>query len=137
MFPVLVLIFLVVPIVEIFFLIQIGQILGAWWTIILVILTALIGVRLLKLQGIPTLLRAQEKIRSGQMPAQEMLEGIALIIAGTFLLTPGFLTDSIGFCLLLPTIRRWTIHKIIAARFVQPASQESDVIDNVPYKREE
>ena len=74
MFPVLTLIFLIVPVVEIFLLIQVGQVIGAWWTILLVVLTAIIGVRLLKLQGISTLMRAQEKMQSGNMPAQEILK---------------------------------------------------------------
>ena len=149
MFPVLTLIFLIVPIVEIFFLIQVGQVIGASWTIVLVILTAIIGIRLLKQQGTSTLLRAQEKMRAGQMPAREMLEGIGLIVAGTFLLTPGFFTDTVGFCLLVPAIRIWLIHKIlsnqvISARFVhirsssvQRSTHDPDIIDGVYYKRDD
>ena len=105
MFPVVTLIFLVVPVIEIFLLIKVGAVIGAWWTIGLVILTAVIGVRLLRIQGISTLARAQEKMDSGEMPAQEMMEGIGLIVAGAFLLTPGFFTDGAGFCLLVPRER--------------------------------
>ncbi len=149
MFPVLTLIFLVVPVVEIFLLIQVGQVIGAWWTVLLVVLTAIIGVRLLKLQGISTLMRAQEKMQSGNMPAQEMLEGVGLIIAGAFLLTPGFFTDTVGFCLLIPPIRGWLVHKIVSkmavsSRFVHTQGSATthsphspDIIDGVRYKRED
>ena len=149
MFPVLALIFIVVPVVEIFLLIQVGTIIGAWWTIGLVVLTAVIGVRLLKLQGISTLMRAQEKMQSGKMPAQEMLEGIGLIVAGAFLLTPGFFTDGVGFFLLIPPARTWLVSRIVAnmaisGRFVQTHSSvrpdtphDPNVIDGVHYKRED
>ncbi|MCP4431686.1 MAG: FxsA family protein [Gammaproteobacteria bacterium] len=149
MFPVLTLIFLVVPVIEIFLLIQVGEVIGAWWTVGLVILTAVIGVNLLRYQGISTLMRAQEKMRSGQMPAQEMLEGIGLIVAGAFLLTPGFFTDGIGFCLLIPPIRRILVAGIVSkmtvsGQFVHGAGSatprsphDSNVIDGVNYKRED
>lgn len=148
MFPVLTLIFLVVPVIEIFLLIQVGTVIGAWWTIGLVVLTAVIGVRLLKIQGISTLTRAQEKMQSGDMPAQEMMEGIGLIVAGAFLLTPGFFTDGIGFCLLIPAIRRWLVQKVVSrmavsGQFVHTRSTTShsphdpDVIEGVRYKRED
>ena len=149
MFPVLALIFIAVPVIEIFLLIQVGSVIGAWWTIGLVILTAIIGVRLLKIQGISTLMRAQEKMQAGNMPAQEMLEGIGLIVAGAFLLTPGFFTDGVGFCLLIPPIRRAMVGAIVArmtvsGQFVsmhggqshQPPN-DSNVIDGVNYKRED
>ncbi|MCP4493828.1 MAG: FxsA family protein [Gammaproteobacteria bacterium] len=149
MFPVLTLIFLVVPVIEIFLLIQVGEVIGAWWTVSLVILTAVIGVNLLRYQGISTLMRAQKKLQSGKMPAQEMLEGIGLVVAGAFLLTPGFFTDGIGFCLLMPPIRRMLVAGIVSkmavsGRFVHThgsaasrSPHESDVIDGVNYKRDE
>lgn len=149
MFPVLALVFIVVPVIEIFLLIQVGTIIGVWWTIGLVVLTAVIGVRLLKIQGISTLMRAQEKMQTGQMPAQEMLEGIGLIVAGAFLLTPGFFTDGVGFCLLIPPIRRAMVGTIVArmtvsGQFVSMHSghnpqspNDPNVIDGVNYKRED
>lgn len=146
MFPVLTIIFLIVPAVEIFLLIQVGAVIGGWWTVSLVILTAIIGVQLLKYQGISTLRRAQEKMQTGSMPAQEMLEGIGLIVAGAFLLTPGFFTDSVGFCLLIPPIRGFLVRKVVAniavsGRFGQQPPQShsshSNVIDGVNYKRED
>jgi UPF0716 protein FxsA len=156
MFPVIAVIFLVVPIVEIYLLIQVGQVIGALWTVFLVVLTAVVGVWLLKIQGMSTLMRAQEKMQTGQMPAQEMLEGMGLLLAGAFLLTPGFFTDTVGFLLLLPPIRAWLVSKLVAhmmrsGQFVGQASvhdyefeskiqqkdADSDVIEGVNYKRED
>lgn len=109
MFPVFALVFLVIPVVEIYILIQVGEIIGALWTIAIVILTAIVGVRLLKLQGLSTLLKAQQKMQTGSIPAIEMMEGVALIVAGAFLLTPGFFTDAVGFLLLFPLTRQMII----------------------------
>jgi UPF0716 protein FxsA len=156
MFPVITIIFLIVPIVEIYLLIEVGQVIGALWTAFLVVLTAVIGVRLLKIQGISTLMRAQDKMQTGQAPAQEMLEGVGLVVAGAFLLTPGFFTDTVGFILLFPPTRVWLVRKVVtklmtSARFSQhgglhgfhyesrqqQGKTETDVIEGVKYKRED
>ena len=156
MFPVITAIFLLVPVLEIYLLIQVGSMIGALWTAILVVLTAVIGIRLLKIQGVSTLMRAQNKMQTGQMPAQEMLEGMGLVVAGAFLLTPGFFTDAVGFILLFPPTRTWLVSKIVASlmasgRFVQtpfnpgtpfdPTTQktgkDNNVIDGVNYTRED
>jgi UPF0716 protein FxsA len=97
--------FIVVPIVEMLVLIRVGSLFGAWATVGLVLLTAMIGISVLKVQGIGTLRRAQEKMQEGQIPAFEMLEGLCLAVAGAFLLTPGFVTDTLGFILLVPAFR--------------------------------
>lgn len=99
--------FIAVPILEMLVLIQVGQQIGALWTIALVLLTAFIGINLLRYQGLATLSRATWRMQSGQIPAQEMLEGILLAVGGALLLTPGFVTDSIGFVLLLPFTRQF------------------------------
>jgi UPF0716 protein FxsA len=114
MFPVFALIFLIVPLVEIYILIQVGQIIGALWTIFFVVFTAVIGIQLLKHQGLSTLTRAQQKMTAGEMPAQELMEGFALVIAGAFLLTPGFFTDAFGFLLLIPATRKVIIRSLTA-----------------------
>ncbi|MEE8365176.1 MAG: FxsA family protein [Gammaproteobacteria bacterium] len=156
MFPVVAIIFLIIPIVEVYLLIQVGQVIGALWTIFLVVLTAVIGVWLLKIQGISTLKRAQQKMQSGQTPAREMLEGVGLLLAGAFLLTPGFFTDTVGFLLLFPPIRAWLVNKfvsnmMISGRFASQSGQpgagfetdlsnrgnKSDVIEGVKYTRED
>lgn len=99
--------FITVPIIEMVILIQVGQQIGALWTIALVLLTAFIGINLLRYQGLATLNRANWRMQSGQIPAQEMLEGILLAVGGALLLTPGFVTDSIGFLLLVPFTRQF------------------------------
>ena len=97
--------FVVLPIVEIMVLIEVGSQIGTLNTAILVVLTALIGSLMLRQQGLSTLFRARERIDSGQLPLQEMLEGICLAVGGALLVTPGFVTDAIGFACLLPVSR--------------------------------
>jgi UPF0716 protein FxsA len=101
----LLLLFIVMPILEMWLLITIGGHIGALSTILLVLLTALIGVGLLREQGFATLWRGREKLQKGQLPAQEMVEGLVLAISGALLLTPGFITDVVGFAGLLPYTR--------------------------------
>ncbi len=106
--------FIAIPLIELYLIIQVGSIIGALWTVILVVLTAVIGVNLLRMQGFNTLQRAQRSMAQGQMPAQEMLEGMLLAIAGVLLLTPGFLTDSLGFLCLIPVTRQALVHFLLA-----------------------
>lgn len=87
-------------------LIQVGSVIGTWPTVGLVILTAVLGGILLRQQGEMTLSRAQMKMREGSMPAGEMVEGLFLAVGGALLLTPGFITDSIGLACLIPGIRK-------------------------------
>ena len=144
MFPIVAAIFLLVPLLEIYLLIQVGQVIGAGWTVLLVVLTAVIGVALLKRQGLSTLNRAQRKMQDGELPAHEMLEGMGLVVAGALLLTPGFFTDAVGFLLLFPPSRIWLVRAIASRMVVTTAvnvqSREfrnDDVIDGVKYRREE
>ena len=145
MFPLIAILFLVVPVLEIYLLIQVGQVIGAGWTVFLVVLTAVIGVALLKAQGISTLNRLQTQMQRGQLPAVEMFEGVCLVVAGALLLTPGFFTDAIGFLLLFPSTRIMLV-KAVAARMVMTTSvhmhgrqqpRDSDVIDGVKYHRDD
>ncbi|MCP4954816.1 MAG: FxsA family protein [Photobacterium aquimaris] len=105
MFPLLMLLFIVVPIVEIGLFIQVGGLLGLWPTIAIVLLTAVIGASLVRSQGIATLISVQNKLQQGEMPTQEIVEGMLLAVAGVLLLTPGFMTDALGLVLLLPPSR--------------------------------
>ena len=105
--------FLLVPLIEIYFLIQVGEEVGAGWTIFLVLATAFIGAGLLRMQGLSTMQRAQVSIIQGQLPALAMLEGVALLISGGLLLTPGFFTDLAGFLLLIPLLRQALITRLI------------------------
>ena len=100
------LVFLIIPVIEIYLLIKVGGIIGAAWTILLIIGTAALGAYLLRMQGISTLNRVQSTMQRGEIPAIEMMEGLILLIAGALLLTPGFFTDTIGFLALIPTLRR-------------------------------
>jgi len=100
------LLFLIVPIIEMYVLIRVGEWIGAWPTIGLVLLTAMIGVALLRQQGFATLARGMRRLDIGEVPAQEMLEGLMLAVGGALLLTPGFVTDVFGFACLLPPTRR-------------------------------
>ncbi|RMG58091.1 MAG: FxsA family protein [Gammaproteobacteria bacterium] len=113
--PLLYLAFLLVPLIEIYVLIQVGSVIGALPTVILVVLTAVIGVTLLRRQGLRTWMRAQEQLARGMMPAAELLEGMMLMLAGAFLLTPGFVTDTLGFLLLVPAVRRLLIQRMMTS----------------------
>jgi UPF0716 protein FxsA len=120
--PVLFLVFIVVPIVEMYLLIKVGAVIGGLYTIALVLLTALIGVTLLKKQGLSTFITAQQKMQTGQMPITEIAEGLMLAVAGALLLTPGFVTDTIGFILLTPILRQHIAKKIFQS-WVKGAKQ--------------
>lgn len=105
MFQILLVAFLVIPIVEIYLLFQVGGVIGAGWTILIVIITAILGASLLRQQGISTLTRLQQSMALGQLPPTVLIEGLLLLISGAFLLTPGFFTDAVGFLLLIRTVR--------------------------------
>ena len=105
----LILAFTIIPIVEIYLLIEIGSIFGVLTAITLVILTGFLGAFMARMQGLQTLFRIQESLREGRMPSGELLDGLLIVIAGVVLLTPGFLTDSAGFLLLIPTTRNTII----------------------------
>ena len=106
MFRILLILFLTVPLVEIAILIKIGKVIGAGYTIALVIGTAILGAALLRTQGISTLAKVQTNINRGQLPAIELIEGLILLISGVLLLTPGFFTDMLGFLALVPILRQ-------------------------------
>ena len=105
--PVFFFLFIVMPIAELAVLIQVGSVIGVLNTVGLVFLTAVIGAWLLRQQGLATLLRANERLNSGELPAKEVAEGLILAVGGAMLLTPGFITDTFGFLCLLPGLRHW------------------------------
>lgn len=120
-FPVLMALFLLVPLLEIYLLIKIGGEIGAWPTVALVVATAVIGAALLRWQGISTLMRVRQSLDRGELPALAMLEGLLLLIAGALLLTPGFFTDTVGFLLLVPPLRRKLLLALLSAGMVHVA----------------
>lgn len=105
-FAILLALFFIIPLIEIYLLIEIGSVIGAFTTIFLVVLTAVIGAWLLRIQGFSTINRVRQVAARGGVPAIEMLEGAMLLVAGALLLTPGFFTDTIGFICLVPVFRR-------------------------------
>ena len=119
------LLFIAVPLIEMLVLIKVGQQIGALSTIALVILTAVIGIALLKQQGIAMLNRANWKMNQGQIPAREMAEGIVLAVGGALLLTPGFVTDAIGFACILPGSRHFLLSRVLKNISVNPIQQSS------------
>ncbi len=113
------LLFILVPLAEIWALIQVGQIVGVWWTIALLLLDSLLGVWLLRHQGRRSWRRFTGTLNAGQIPAREVADGGLIILGGALLLTPGFLTDIAGFALLIPptraVIRRLFLGPMISA----------------------
>lgn len=108
------LVFFLTPIAEMYLLIEVGGYIGVWPTIGLVMITAVIGVTLLRIQGLATLTRGVGRLNRGELPAQEMVEGLLLAVAGALLLTPGFVTDAVGFVLLVPPGRALIAERVLA-----------------------
>jgi len=115
-----------VPLLEIYLLISMGRVIGAGATILVVIVTAVLGAWLLRLQGLSTLARVQAATQAGQLPAIELVEGLILLVSGALLLTPGFFTDTIGFLTLVPSIRAR-----LATALLKRAMQDPSVVVNV------
>lgn len=99
--------FALIPIAELYVLIKVGTVIGALNTIVVVLATAALGAYLARREGMRTLVRIREALRQGIMPADAMIEALMIFIAGIVLLTPGFITDSIGFLILIPPSRAW------------------------------
>ena len=112
----LLLLFIIMPILEMWLLIEVGGAIGAAPAIGLVFLTAAIGFAMLRKQGFETLSRGNWKMQQGQLPVREMAEGLMLAVSGALLLTPGFVTDAIGFAGLTPAFRRWAFSKMISKK---------------------
>ncbi|MEX0740107.1 MAG: FxsA family protein [Pseudohongiella sp.] len=98
--------FIVIPIAELLLLFEVADLIGGLATLGLVIVTAFVGINVLRIQGFSTLSRANQRMAGGELPGQEIVEGMLLAFAGALLLTPGLITDAIGFALLTPPIRR-------------------------------
>ena len=105
MFRLLFILFVIVPIIEIAVLMQVGTLLGTWPTVAIVIITAWLGAKNVKQQGIATLQSVQLKMAKGEMPSEDIVAGMLLLVAGVLLVTPGFVTDVLGLSLLIPQVR--------------------------------
>lgn len=121
MFAIVFLIFILVPVIEISLFISVGDYLGLWPTIAMVFLTAFVGVSLVRSQGLQTLLSVQSRLQQGELPAQQIFEGVLLAAAGVLLFIPGFLTDAMGMIVLLPAPRR-ALAKYLMTKMVVKAS---------------
>lgn len=106
MFRVLFALFIIVPIIEITVLMQVGELIGAWPTVAIVIFSAWLGAKYVRQQGIATLQSVQTKMAQGEMPSSEIVTGVMLLVAGVLLVTPGFVTDIFGLLLLVPKVRQ-------------------------------
>lgn len=127
MFKLLLLLFVAVPLIEIYLLVRIGAHIGALPTVGLVVLTALIGAFLVRIQGLATLAKIRQSMDQGELPAGSLIEGLILLIAGVLLLTPGFFTDTLGFICLMPQTRQRLVRLLVQRFFIrhvrQPESQ--------------
>lgn len=117
------LLFVGVPLIELYFLIQVGSEIGALPTIGLSILTALLGGALVRVQGFSVLMRVREAAGRNEVPALQMLDGALLLVAGLVLLLPGFFTDIVGFMLLIPSLRQFLVLRFVRTLPGQPPDQ--------------
>lgn len=134
----LILIFILVPSLELYLLIKLGGVIGAGWTLLLVLVTAILGGLLLQQQGLSTWARAQKSLSHGEIPATEMFEGVILLVGGVLLLTPGLLTDAVGLLCLLPFSRKLMVAMVLRRVTIRQTRQQNAgrVLDG-EYRREE
>ena len=123
--PTLLLLFIVVPAVELVLLIRVGTIIGALPTLGLIVATGILGATLARIQGLNVLARAREELASGRLPADSIADGLIILLAGAVLITPGILTDIFGFLCLIPFTRR--VIKIFLWRRFERAIREGRV----------
>ncbi len=126
----LILLFIVVPLVELFLLIKIGELTGLLPTLMLVIITGVIGAWLTRREGFRVLRAIQEDLHNGRIPAANLADGALIAAAGLLLLTPGLMTDACGFLLLIPPCRRWIrrlILQSLSRRFSPPSPPTIDI----------
>ena len=129
--------FVVIPMIEIALFIQVGGAIGLPWTLMIVLLTAIIGAAMVKTQGLRTMQKIQQSFSDLQDPTEPLANGAMILISGALLLTPGFFTDTVGFALLVPGVRRtiflWARSRVKVKNFTMgQASQDpkqDDVID--------
>jgi UPF0716 protein FxsA len=114
----LVLIFIVLPIAEIYVIIQVGEAIGVWWTLALLIADSIVGAALVRWQGRAAWRRFTEALSSGRPPAREVLDGGLIIFGGALQIAPGFITDVLGMLLLLPPTRA-VFRKLIVRRYAR------------------
>ena len=138
----LVILFIVVPIAELAVIIQVGQLIGVWWTIALLVVDSILGSLLMRSQGRAAWRRFVTAVEGARVPAREVADGVLVIFGGALLLTPGFLTDILGLLFLLPptralirrvflreAMRRITVSMAGVGGMPRPAPGGADVVD--------
>lgn len=113
---VLFLLFLVVPLVELYVIIQVGSVIGAFNTIVVLIAVGIAGAWLVKREGLGALGRVRTQLQQGRVPGTELVDGFLILFGGSLMLTPGFLTDALGLALLVPPVRG-AVRRVLARRF--------------------
>ncbi|MFA7388416.1 MAG: FxsA family protein [Thiohalobacteraceae bacterium] len=143
--PLLLVIFVALPLIEIYLLIKVGSWLGALPTVFLVVFSAVLGVLMLRQQGFGVVRRVRVTLDRGQVPAMELLEGMLLALGGGMLLLPGFFTDLVGFLCLIPPVRRWMVQALLDRYLLNrpgpppgaPPTKEGPVTLEGEYRRED
>ena len=136
MFVRLLLLFTVVPLVELFILVKLGGVIGVGATVAIVIGTGVLGAWLARQQGLGVLRRLSEELAQGGLPAEAMIDGLLILIAGAVLLTPGLITDALGFGLLMPQGRA-AVRKMVVAKFVQQKQPGDPSVIDVEWRRDD
>ena len=126
---ILLMVFIGVPVLEIAVFIEVGGRIGLAWTLVIVVATAIAGSALLRLQGLATLRRAQESLARNELPLREVFDGMCLVFAGALLLTPGFVTDTVGGLLFLPPVR-FFLRVVVSNWFMKNTIQHSSGRDD-------
>jgi len=126
MFIRLVSIFIIIPLIELVILIKVGSYIGIWPTILIVVLTGILGAALARHQGFMIINKIKNDVNSGRVPAQELIDGLLVLVGGIVLLTPGFLTDLVGFLLLIPHTRS-VFKRIIKGQFQKYADYRTSI----------
>jgi len=117
------------PLIELYFLIKVGSVIGALPTIALTLGTAALGIWLVRLQGLGVLARVGRSLAADELPALELMDGALLLVAGLFLLLPGFVTDALGFLLLVPPVRHRLIRRYVRLVPLHSVSAEARPLD--------
>jgi UPF0716 protein FxsA len=119
--PLLAAAFIGVPLLEIFVLVQVGQVIGPWWTILLLVVSGVLGTWLIRREGGRAWLALSDALQTGRMPARELADGALILVGGTLMLTPGFVTDAVGVLLILPLTRpaaRTLLTRVVTRRLL-------------------
>ncbi|WP_435769848.1 FxsA family protein [Nocardioides sp. SYSU DS0651] len=126
--------FVVMPILEIVVLIQVGQVIGPWWTILLLVADSVVGAWLMKREGLRAWRALRERLETGRMPHRELVDGALVVLGGALMLTPGFVTDALGILLILPVTRpafrrllmAYTVNRVVGSVKTTPRPGPTD-----------